>query len=111
MPTLADKKRAYYTEALGLPNNGTMSITDLENRFFNTTTSAGGAYRYGFTAKKLPKWQAAIARVRDGGADAKILCLGDSQFFGVGSTLSGTFPSTGSPVARIATLMNDYIPT
>lgn len=111
MATLADKKRAFYSEALGLSDVGNMSITDLENRFFNTASGAGGAYRYGFTAKKLPKWQVALARVRDNAGDAKLLCVGDSQYFGVGSTLSGTFPSTGAPVSRLATIMNTFVPT
>lgn len=107
MPSsLNDLKRAYYSEALGLPNTGNMSITDLENRFFTGTSGSGGAYRFGFTAKRLPKWTAAVARVLDGGTDAKIMTLGDSQFFGVGSTLSGTFPATGSPMSRLSTLLN-----
>jgi hypothetical protein len=102
--TLADKKRAYYSEALGLANTGNISMTDLENKFFSTASGAGGAYRYGFTAKNLPKWQKALARVRDNVGDAKIMALGDSQFFGVGSTLWTTFPCTGSPMARMQAL-------
>lgn len=104
MPTLSDLKRTYYTEALGLSQQvaATMSLVDLETKFFTSTSGAGAAYRYGFNAKKLPKWQFAMTRVLDNTADAKIMCVGDSQFFGVGSTLSGTLPATGSPMARLS---------
>jgi hypothetical protein len=100
---LADLKRSFYLDALGLSGDAQVSLTDLENQFYSTVSSAGGAFRFGFNATRLPKWQAAMARVLDNAGDAKILMIGDSQFFGSGSSQSGTLPSNGSPSTRLAT--------
>lgn len=43
------------------------------------------ALQNGF-ALKLPKWRAALAKVRNGQSNAKLLCLGDSTTLGSGST-------------------------
>lgn len=40
---------------------------------------------YGFGPTSLRKWKKALARVRSGGGDAKILCVGDSTTLGAGT--------------------------
>lgn len=102
MPSIQDIERSFYIEALGLPGNVAMTMNDLRSRYFTSAAASQSVYRYGFSAKRLPKWQFAMARVLDNVSDSKIMCLGDSQFFGVGSALSGTFPATGSPMARLS---------
>lgn len=46
-------------------------------------------------ALKLPKWRAALAKVRNGQANAKLLCLGDSTTLGSGSTGVAGYPASG----------------
>lgn len=100
-----DDERIYLIEALGLPASTKMTMTDLRAAFYKQTPASMGANRYGITPQRLPKWMQARARVRNSGGDAKILMIGDSQFFGTGSTQSATFPSNGSPSTRLATLL------
>lgn len=42
------------------------------------------------TALLLPKWRAALARVRSGGGNARVAMMGDSTTLGVGSGATGT---------------------
>ena len=46
-------------------------------------------------ALKLPKWRAALAKVRNGQANAKLLCLGDSTTLGSGSTGVAGYQASG----------------
>lgn len=61
------------------------------------------------TALQLPKWRVALAKVRDGTANARILYVGDSTTAGYGSTLENSFPTRGSRVARLATMLNSSV--
>lgn len=105
--SLIDLKRSFYATALGLlPTQvANMSVQDLETKFFTTTAGQFGNNRYGFIANKLPKWNNALSRVLDGTANAKIMMIGDSTYFGIGAT-NATAPFNGSPCTRMVQLMN-----
>lgn len=58
---------------------------------------------------QLIKLRKCITNVLDQVADCHILIEGDSTSFGLGSTLSGTFPNAGSWPTRLAQLLNTTI--
>ncbi len=53
------------------------------------------------TGPQLPNWRLALAKVRDGVADAKILFIGDSTTYGMSDTLCTTNVWPGSYPARV----------
>jgi hypothetical protein len=66
------------------------------------------ANRARVTAAALPKWLAALAAVRAGTRDAKILCVGDSTTLGALSSNTSIPPFTSYPTF-LATLLNTYL--
>lgn len=64
---------------------------------FNITTAAWALTQ---------KWRLALAKVRDGARDAKILFVGDSITTGYGDTTTSTVPTIGSFPYRASTLFN-----
>jgi hypothetical protein len=59
----------------------------------------------------LPKFRLAVAKVRNGASDAKILAIGDSTVMGFGSTLGTTLPWVGAWPTRLSSLINARIPS
>jgi lysophospholipase L1-like esterase len=61
------------------------------------------------TALLLPHWRKALANVRDGVSNARVLYVGDSTSSGIGSSLASSFPYLGSTSHRMAQLLNSSI--
>lgn len=59
-------------------------------------------------SQQMSKFRLAIAKARNGTADAKILFVGDSTTFGVGSSDTNVPPNTGFP-ARVSSLLNSSL--
>lgn len=63
-------------------------------------------------AATLTRWAAAVARVRAGTGDAKLLMVGDSTTIGIYGNGNATVPDYGSPAATlVAQLDQGYLPT
>lgn len=58
------------------------------------------------TPATMPRFRKAVAKVRNGAADAKLLCVGDSTTSGVGST--GSTLTAHSYPSQLASLLNSY---
>lgn len=79
------------------------------------TTTQGTATVY--PALYLPKWRLALAKVKVGFSDAKVIFIGDSTIAGsVAQALANTMPSrlvnrfnSSSPVTAIQEFSNDYV--
>jgi lysophospholipase L1-like esterase len=57
----------------------------------------------------LAHYRAAVARVRNGTGNARILCVGDSTTAGYGDSTAATIPATNSYPARLGALLNSYV--
>lgn len=57
----------------------------------------------------LSNWRIALANVRNGTANARILCVGDSTTLGKGSSTATTFPTNRGYPARLAQLLNSSV--
>lgn len=68
--------------------------------------SARGGHMRDFSPTALKTWRKAMARVRTGTADAKILCVGDSTTAGVGVDTNSTQGLPGAYPHQMAVLMN-----
>lgn len=64
---------------------------------------------YNFQSANFLKWRKALVDVRNGTADAKLLCVGDSTTAGIRSSTSATVPQNKSYPAQLAALMNAYL--
>ena len=64
---------------------------------------------YNFNPLYLQNFRLALSKVRDGAANAKILCLGDSTTHGFGCTTATGLGTLGSWPARLASLINTYM--
>lgn len=56
----------------------------------------------------LPKWRLALGKMRDGQADAKILCIGDSTTQGMGGSTAATVPAYTSYPWRLTSMLTSY---
>jgi len=65
----------------------------------------------GAAALQLPKWRLALAKVKEGAADAKLLVIGDSITNGWGTTNQLTAVYPASYPARLATILNGKFAT
>lgn len=81
------------------PQGGVSTLIGDQN--LNQATNALSTTGNALTGSQLPKFRLALAKTRDGGADTKILFVGDSTTEGIGSTLNGTFVNAGSWPTRI----------
>ncbi len=61
----------------------------------------GVPHTAGFTPAKLGRWRKALARVRKGEADAKILCIGDSTVQGLSDLASAVGNAWPANLARL----------
>ncbi|MGU3500905.1 SGNH/GDSL hydrolase family protein [Mycobacterium sp. C31M] len=65
-----------------------------------------------FTPTSLLKWRRALANVRAGSSDAKLLVIGDSTSVGIGGSTSSTVPQNKSWPTFLTSMMNSHlIPT
>lgn len=73
----------------------------------NLTSELGTDYVFNYNPRTtLAKWRAALAKVRLGTSDAKIMCCGDSTTFGKGSAADATTGTAGSYPRRLAQILN-----
>jgi len=75
------------------------------------TASQAAANRYRFTPDKLGRWRKALARVRSGAGNAKLLCVGDSTTLGYGGTHNATAPVLDGYPTALSSLLNKYLVT
>lgn len=91
----------------------TLAATYLDKTSGLSKTEAAASYapmRLTLNPASFPKLRAAMARVRAGTGDAKILSVGDSTTSGIGSDGTAGGGSNSYPY-RIAAQLNSYIPT
>jgi len=86
---------------MGILDAPSYAKAEADNRFAN--------HLFSFDGSRLMKWNKALAKVRNGEADAKLLCLGDSTTTGIGSSTAATIAATKSYPGRLAELMNSYM--
>lgn len=79
-----------------------------------SSTVGQAATVFGNTQNVVPasvfnKWRKALANVRNGTSDARILCVGDSTFVGAGDSVAGTIATSRSMPTRLASLLNSSV--
>ncbi|QGJ95806.1 hydrolase [Gordonia phage EMoore] len=67
------------------------------------------AHLHNFTAPNLRKARAALARVRNGGGDMRLLCGGDSTTGGAKASTAATYVAQKSYPHRLAELLNAHL--
>lgn len=102
-PTLLAGEPALETDT------GRQKIGDGATAWASLPYATGTNNRFRFDAAHLPHWTKALANVRNGLKDAKLLCAGDSTTSGIGSATQSTIPANNSYPARLATLLNSYL--
>lgn len=65
----------------------------------------------GFTIANLVGWRKALACVRAGTRDGKVLFVGDSTFTGIGGSTAATIPARKALPACLASLCNGLVPS
>lgn len=87
---------------------GPMTANSESSEFPNLSAIYAPAFGLtGITAGNLQNWRRALARVRSGVGDAKVLCIGDSITTGIGSTSGATNPTITAYPSKLATLLNN----
>lgn len=91
--------------------SGGIPLTDLKQTDLDTHYAKNNNV-YNWESSKLRNWRKALAKVRAGTGDAKLLCIGDSTVQGAGTSLASSFPSTNAWPAGVQSLLNSYyVPT
>lgn len=83
-----------------------MGILDAPGYSRSQAESRFGKHLYNMDASKFMKWNKALAKMRNGEADAKLLCLGDSTTAGIGSSTAATVAAIKGYPRRLAELIN-----
>lgn len=60
-------------------------------------------------ANVFNRWRLALANVRNGTSNARILCIGDSTTSGIGDSTAATIPATNSYPTRLASFLNSVV--
>lgn len=79
----------------GVSLGGYTTTIASQSIFTNSLVTSGASANFN-------KFRLALAKTKDGLSDTKVLFIGDSTTRGIGSTLSGTFPSYGSYLQRVS---------
>lgn len=93
-----------------VPMQAVADSSELKGTYLSLADTPKGLdfHLYHFSAKNLRKTAAAFARVRNGDADMKCLCLGDSTTAGAKASTGSTFVGQKAYPRRVAEMMNAY---